>query len=71
MNDVITQFGITKRKTREEDPFVELRRGADRDENPYGGLGRDAESEEKRRKRPWKRGTIASIGGVSRMIYAF
>lgn len=40
-----------------------LRKGADRDVNPYGGVGNDPASVDKRKAHPWPRGTIASIGG--------
>ena len=70
MNDVITQFGITKRVPREEDPFVQFRKGADRDANPYGGIANDRDSIEWRKRNAWKRGTMASIGGVCGVIYS-
>mmetsp|Transcript_10213 Transcript_10213/g.16694 ORF Transcript_10213/g.16694 Transcript_10213/m.16694 type:complete len:280 (-) Transcript_10213:69-908(-) len=68
VNKHMTQFGITKRAPRESDPFIEFRKGADRDENPYGGVGKDAKSTALRKAHPWPRGTIASIGGFQFVV---
>uniref|UniRef100_A0A7S3LLP8 Uncharacterized protein n=1 Tax=Aplanochytrium stocchinoi TaxID=215587 RepID=A0A7S3LLP8_9STRA len=63
VNRHITQFGPTQQLSREQDPFLEIRDGAKRDENPYGGVGKDEDSVKLRKLHPWRRGTIASIGG--------
>jgi len=63
VNSQMTQFGITKRPVKTEDPFLSTRYGAQRDLHPYGGYNETA-----RKMFPWKRGTIASIGGRSLVI---
>jgi hypothetical protein len=63
VNRSITQFGVTKERVKENDPFAKWRKGADRDENPFGGVGDDDESVARRKQKPWPRGTFASIGG--------
>lgn len=68
VNKHITQFGITKKMPRESDPFIQIRNGALRDVNPYGGVGDDDESKSLRKANPWRRGTIASIGGFHFVI---